>query len=101
FNQRLEAKTGVTVAQPSGKTISGTINRIVRTTDNKLMFILKDNNQVYQLDTSAKGFKPIYEFISEGDKVSFKAELGSNDGLSTANVSLSTFKDQSLDTTKK
>jgi hypothetical protein len=101
FNQRLEAKTGVTVAQPSGKTISGTINRIVRTTDNKLMFILKDNNQVYQLDTSAKGFKPIYEFISEGDKVSFKAESGSNDGLSTANVSLSTFKDQSLDTTKK
>lgn len=100
FEQRLESKTGVAPAQPTGKTISGTIYRIVRTSDNKLLFIMKNNNQVYKLDTSAKNFKPIYQFISEGDKVSFKAEAASQTGLATANVSLSTFKDQSLQQSK-
>ncbi len=97
FNQRLEAKTGVTVAAPTGKTINGTINRIVRTNNNGLLFIMKNSNQVYKLDTSAKNFKPIYQFIAEGDKVSFKAEtINSKNDLATANVSLDTFKDQSL-----
>lgn len=96
FNQRLEAKTGVAVSAPTGKTISGTINRIVHT-DDSLLFIMKNSNQVYKLDTSAKNFKPIYQFISEGDKVSFKAEsTNSKNELATANVSLDTFKDQSL-----
>lgn len=63
FNQRLEAKTGVTVAAPTGKTINGTINRIVRTNNNGLLFIMKNSNQVYKLDTSAKNFKPIYQFM--------------------------------------
>ncbi|TLQ20234.1 cytochrome b/b6 domain-containing protein [Lentilactobacillus parafarraginis] len=99
FNQRLEAKTGVTPSAPTGKTVSGTVDRIVRTNDNKLLFILKNNGQVYQLDTSAKDFKPIYQFISEGDKVSFKSEEVNTNGLATATVSLSTFKDQSLPTT--
>ncbi|WP_243686115.1 hypothetical protein [Lentilactobacillus rapi] len=58
---------------------------------------MKNSNQVYKLDTSAKNFKPIYQFISEGDKVSFKAEsTNSKNELATANVSLDTFKDQSL-----
>ncbi|WP_225352855.1 hypothetical protein [Lentilactobacillus parafarraginis] len=89
----------MTPSAPTGKTVSGTVDRIVRTNDNKLLFILKNNGQVYQLDTSAKDFKPIYQFISEGDKVSFKSEEVNTNGLATATVSLSTFKDQSLPTT--
>lgn len=99
FEQRVEAKTGVTATIPTGKTVTGTVNRIVRNDDN-LLFILKNNNQVYKMDTSAKNFNPLFQFIAEGDRVSFKAESTGGKGLSTANVSLSTFKDNAL-TAKK
>lgn len=99
FEQRVEAKTGVAASVPAGKTVSGTINRVVRT-DNSLLFILKNNNQVYKIDTSAKNFNPLLQFIAEGDRVSFKAETVTGNSLATANVSLSTFKDTSL-TAKK
>lgn len=99
FEQRVEAKTGVAASVPVGKTVSGTINRVVRT-DNSLLFILKNNNQVYKIDTSAKNFNPLLQFIAEGDRVSFKAETVTGNSLATANVSLSTFKDTSL-TAKK
>ncbi len=52
------------------------------------------------MDTSAKNFNPLFQFIAEGDRVSFKAESTGGKGLSTANVSLSTFKDNAL-TAKK
>lgn len=99
FEQRVEAKTGVAASVPTSKTISGTINRVVRTNDS-LLFILKNNNQVYKIDTTAKNFNPLLQFIAEGDRVSFKAETITGNSLATANVSLSTFKDASLSAKK-
>jgi len=52
------------------------------------------------MDTTAKNFNPLLQFIAEGDRVSFKAEAAGGNGLATANVSLSTFKDTAL-TAKK
>lgn len=98
FNQRVGAKvTPDKSSKQLAKTVKGTIYRIIRTDDNQVLFILKGDPQVYKIDPKDSDFKPMYSFISTGDKVNFKASPinGSNE-LATANVTLNTFKDSAL-----
>lgn len=97
FEQRVGVKTGVTkMPKVTGKTISGTVERVVRPDDKQILFILKGDSHVYKLDTTAKNFQPIAQFIQSGDKVSFKATATNKSQLATANVGLDTFKNENV-----
>lgn len=101
FQQRVGAKTGTTTEpKVTGKTISGTVERVVKPDDKQILFILKGDSHVYRMDTSAKTFQPIDQFIQAGDKVSFKATASDKNQLATANVGLETYKNQSIKTQK-
>lgn len=96
FEQRTGIKSTAATPKVTGKTISGTVERVVKPDDKQILFILKGDSHVYRMDTTSKSFKPIYQFVQAGDKVSFKATATTKTQLATANVGLDTFKNSSL-----
>nr|WP_225352005.1 hypothetical protein [Secundilactobacillus similis] len=98
FEQRVGGKTATAAPKVTGKTISGTVERVVKPDDKQILFILKGDSHVYRMDTTSKDFQPIFQFVQAGDKVSFKATATDKNQLATANVGLTTFKNAALKT---
>lgn len=93
FNQRLGNKVSV-ADSTAGKTINGSIYRLLPEANNRILFILKNQPGVYALPTDDKSFTAVTRFIAAGDQVRFKTKNTDETGITE--IDPASFKDSQL-----